>query len=120
MIFSYTFINSKQEVTIKKTETGEVKYYHLLNNIYAEEKDPIFIHNGKEEKIKDYLRKTNCTYECIYDYKDPIIVYRDGGTKIYEYQVYDKTYYLLACQRLNTPKKILITQNKASYTFCEF
>ncbi len=93
-------------------------YYLLENNnrkIYSDEKDPLFILNNQKVSIKEELPKTNCTYDCIHKYSEPIDMLDDGGTKIYSYQVVNETYYLIECNKIDSKysgKDILIGKDK--------
>ncbi len=107
--------NDTEEILeTKKDDRGLYKLLNYGNGaIYSDEENPMFIIDNKKTFIKEFLPISNCTIDCIHNYSEPIATLRDGGTEIYSYEVLDKTYYLVKCNKTeSTVKDILIGQNQ--------
>ena len=116
LLVNHFHCDTKEEKTLWK----DVKYtcplseandlpegiYKILDfmgkTIYADEEDPKFIDNGTEVSIKEFLPQSNCTISCLYHNSEPIEILRDGGTKIYQFQNHETTYYLVECNKINS------------------
>lgn len=70
-------------------------------SIYSDMENPKMILNGEVVSVKD-INKTNCTASCIHNYSEPIEILRDGGSKIYEYEVENEKYYIIECHKTNS------------------
>ncbi len=77
--------------------------YHLIDNIYSTEPDPQFMHEGELLSIVSFLKNSNCTYECLFNYEKPLEV--KDNIKIYSYDVLDDKYYLVKCGNIYLGKE---------------
>lgn len=103
--------------TLKQDDRGLYKILERAGEtIYSDEEDPKYMSNGVIKSIKKDLPKTNCTNSCIYNNSDPIEILRDGGSKIYEYEVGTEKYYLIKCNKTDSKyhdgKDNIISKNK--------
>ena len=85
-------------------------------SIYSDILNPKMLLDGKVVPVKE-IAKTNCTSSCIYNYSEPIEILRDGGSKIYEYEVENEKYYLIECNKINSNynngKDVIISKDKS-------
>ncbi len=77
--------------------------YHLIDNIYSTEPNPKFMHEGELLSIVDFLKNSNCTYKCLFNYEKPNEV--KDNIKIYSYDVLDDKYYLVECGNIYIGKE---------------
>jgi len=99
--------------TLKISDGNRVDMYRIGNfDIYSDEKDPMFYIDGEKVYIKDFLESSNCTIDCIHNYSEAKGILNDGGTKYFEYEVDNQTYYLVECNKFgssyNMGKDVLI------------
>ena len=66
--------------------------------IYSTEYDPVYINDqGQKTSIRDMIKQSNCTIDCIHHYSEPFITYDNGNTKVYEFSVDNVKNYLVEC-----------------------